>query len=253
MKIKTYIINLKSSPDRREYMEKVMAPFDFLDVEFIDAVDGRLMSEAEVAANFDQEEARKHYGRILRPGEIGCTLSHKKCAKMLLDSGEKCALFLEDDLVWQTETLEKVFDAIGKYLDTGKPLAFLISGDYWYTGLKEFDGEYKIATVTDAVCTQSYFINRAGAERLLAVGNWHLADDWRAIRRAGVKIKALSPHVADQNRADLETVIAPVYGGVNRRAMSLVGFVQSYWKSLSNKVLVKLGHFEEKSFVWKNK
>lgn len=248
MKIRTYIINLKTSPDRKEYMEKVMAPMDCLDVEFIEAVDGRKMTEAEVAEQFDQAEAVRHYGRELRPGEIGCTLSHKKCARMLLASQKKCALFLEDDLVWQTTELEDVFAEIEKFLDTDKPLVLLLSGDYWYTALKDFAGEYKLATVTDAVCTQSYFINRAGAERLLSVGNWHLADDWRAIRRAGVKIRALHPHVADQNRADLATVIAPVYGGVNRRKMSPIGFVQSYWKSVSNKVLVKLGHFEAKSF-----
>ena len=250
-KIKTYIINLKESTDRKEYMEEVMAPFGWLDIEYIEAVNGKQMSDSELRESFDQDKAKRHYGRELRPGEIGCTLSHKKCAQMLLDSDHHCALFLEDDLLWQTEKLEKVFDEISTLLNTPKPMVVLISGDYWYTCLSDFYDKYKMANVMDAVCTQSYFINRTGAQKLIELGNWHLADDWRAIHRKGVQLKALYPHVADQNRADLKTVIAPVYGGQKRKEMALWHLVESYWKSLSNKILVKMGHFEAKNFRWK--
>lgn len=250
-KIKAYIINLESSVDRRDYMENVMAAFDCFDTEFIKAVDGRLMTDDEVSAAFDQKTAIKHYGRELRRGEIGCTLSHKKCAKKLLESELPFALFLEDDLVWQTDAFVQVLPAISGVLNTDKPIILLLSGDYWYTRKHGLSGDYQVADVHDAVCTQSYFINRSAAKLLLEIGNWHVADDWRAIRKFGVNIKGLFPHVADQNRSDLETVIAPVYGGIKRATMSLPCVVDSYLKSITNKMLVKMGKFEAKDFVWK--
>lgn len=250
-KIKAYIINLESSHDRYEYMQEVMRPFDCFDVEFVKAVDGRKLDSREIAAVFCQEVAKEHYGRELRGGEIGCTLSHKKCAQLLLDSSLPYALFLEDDLVWQTKSFVEILPSLSKCLATDTPTVILLSGDYWYTGKRPLSDRYELATVHDAVCTQSYFINRAGAEYLLKLGNWHLADDWRALRKSGVHIKALYPHVADQNRSELDTVIAPIYGGINRTQMTFHNVVDSYIKSISNRLLVKLHHFEAKDFVWK--
>jgi len=251
MRTKTYVINLKSSTDRREYMQEVLRPCDCLDVEFVEAVNGKEFSAQELEQNFDQKKAYEHYGRELRPGEIGCTLSHKKCARLLLESEQKYALFLEDDLIWQTDDLEPVMELCGKVLDTDKPTVVLLSGDYWYTCLKKTEYEYKLAIATDAVCTQSYLINRAGAEKLLSLGNWHLADDWWAIRHHGVRLRALFPHVTDQNRADVETVIAEAYGGLKRENLSMVHCLKTYWRSLADKVLAKINHFEGHNFKWK--
>lgn len=251
--MKTYIINLKSSTDRKEYMEHVMAPVaSALEYSFIEAVNGKEMSDAEVADIFDQEKAMKMYGRELRRGEIGCTMSHKKCAQMLLDSGEQSALFLEDDLIWQdVEHLGSVVSAAEKILATETPMILLLSGDYWYTCLNSMTGKYKVASVRDAVCTQSYMINRAGAKKLLELGNWHVADDWWAIKKQGIKLKAVFPHVADQNRADLETVIAPLYGGLKKENLSVCRRIELLWLSFVKKFLVTVHHFEAKNFKWK--
>lgn len=251
--MKTYIINLKSSTDRKEYMEQIMdsisAVFDYT---FIEAVNGKDMSDEEVSFEFDQTRAMKMYGRELRRGEIGCTLSHKRCAKMLLDSDEPYALFLEDDLIWrEEEKLPSLVDSLDKVLRTEKPTIVLLSGDYWYTRLSPLTGQFKIASVRDAVCTQSYVINRAAAQRLLDLGNWHVADDWWAIKKQGIQLKAIFPHVADQNRADLDTVIAAQYGGLKKENLSISRRVELIWLSFVKKVLVKINHFESKNFKWK--
>lgn len=247
----TYIINLKTSTDRREYMEKIMASFDYLDITYIDAVNGKEMSQEEVDATFDQRSAFKAYGRELRRGEIGCTLSHKLCAETLLASKKKYALILEDDLIWKSGSFETLFGEIGETLDSEDPVIILLSGDYWYTSLHDFYGDYKIAKVRDAVCTQSYFINRAAAHKLLELGNWHVADDWWAIRCTGIKILALYPHIADQNRADLDTVIAAQYGGLKKKNLSISRRIELIWLSFVKKMLVKINHFESKNFKWK--
>lgn len=43
MMLNTYIIHLKKSTARYEYITNLLYRYDFLNVEYIDAVDGRLM------------------------------------------------------------------------------------------------------------------------------------------------------------------------------------------------------------------
>ena len=60
-------------------MVDILSGCSFLDVDFIDAVDGRVMSQTEIEECFDTEKSYKRYGRRLGKGEIGCALSHRKC------------------------------------------------------------------------------------------------------------------------------------------------------------------------------
>lgn len=250
--VKAFVINLESSIDRKAYMHQILDALSYLDVEFVQAVNGKAMSEAEISECFDQAEAFRHYGRNLRPGEIGCTLSHKKCAQMLLDSSEKCALVLEDDLLLRNESdLGRVLNNVAEIIDSSKPMIVLFSGDYWFVTKKKMIDGYDLASVRDAVCTQSYMINRAGAEKLLELGNWHVADDWWAIKKKGIILKAVFPHMADQNRADLDTVIAETYGGMVMTNISVPLRIHHFWRSAVKYLLAKTHHFEAKNFKWR--
>ena len=250
MEITSYIINLKTSEDRKAYMTQIMKPFPFLKPVFVEAVNGRLLSTDEIRSLFNVGEGYRRYGREIRQTEVGCTLSHKKCAQALLESSEKVALVLEDDLVWQSEQLKDIIGAVHKYMDVDDPIICLLSGDYLFTRLSDFSCGYRIAAVWDAVCAQAYLINRSAAEKLLSMDNWHLADDWYEIRHAGIKLIALYHHVADQNRADIKSVIAEKYAGINRKKMATRFMIRSCWRSLVDKLLVWCGHFEEKNFKW---
>ena len=53
MKLKTYIINLEKSVVRRRYMQELLQGYEFLDIEFLKAIDGRLLSQEEREARFD--------------------------------------------------------------------------------------------------------------------------------------------------------------------------------------------------------
>lgn len=81
--MKTYVVNLARSIDRRVYMENLLKTYSNLDVEFIDAVDGRIMSEGECNESFDIKRFAKEMLKEVRPGEIGCTLSHQNVIKRL--------------------------------------------------------------------------------------------------------------------------------------------------------------------------
>ncbi len=51
--MKTLVINLKESADRRARMAGILAAFQSLDVEFVEAVNGNLMTPAEQERRFD--------------------------------------------------------------------------------------------------------------------------------------------------------------------------------------------------------
>ncbi|WP_241189797.1 glycosyltransferase family 25 protein [Enterobacter ludwigii] len=90
--MKIFIVNLKKSVERRKKMEAQLNALG-LSAEFIEAVDGRLMSEEErkgVTANVNY---------AFLPGEIGCALSHQKIYKKMIDEKIGEALILEDDVV----------------------------------------------------------------------------------------------------------------------------------------------------------
>ena len=82
--MKVYIINLKRCPERKVYMNQILSQYTFLDIEFIEAVDGSLLTKKELL--FNQDKAFRIYGRTLSDGEIGCTLSHQLCYVTILFS-----------------------------------------------------------------------------------------------------------------------------------------------------------------------
>ena len=88
--MKVFIINLKRSVARRKSIEKECVRYK-LDYEFIDAVDGRLLSPTEIKRH------TRDLNYACRPGEIGCALSHIKAYRLMCDRGINTALILEDD------------------------------------------------------------------------------------------------------------------------------------------------------------
>lgn len=60
----------------------------------VPAVDGRLVS---AETNVDRRRYRRRHGREVRPGEIGCYLSHLAAMQAFLTTDAEHALILEDD------------------------------------------------------------------------------------------------------------------------------------------------------------
>ena len=77
--INIYVINLKKDLDRKQYMEKILSSCKECNIEFVEAVYGKKLSDIQLNDLFDWKLAHKRYGRDINLGEIGCTLSHMKC------------------------------------------------------------------------------------------------------------------------------------------------------------------------------
>lgn len=246
----TYIINLETSSTRREYMEHLFSPYSFFNINFISAVDGRKMVENEKEKLFDEELCVKRYGRILNAGEIGCTLSHRKCYEKLLLSSNEYALILEDDIAFIRDVTELQNINIEKKLKEDKPLIVLLSGDYWFFKKK------KILSVFDAVGSYAYLINKKAASLILSIDKpYNVADDWILYKRLGVKLYALYPYFMDANinMEELSSDIKQDNWGIDRRLMGTKHIINSYITGAIKKGLKLFGHFEAKIRIINNK
>lgn len=199
MRIKTYIINLKESAERRDYVLAEVGRFKFPDIEVVDAVDGSKMLESEKQTCFDIKRFFYKEGHNPLPGEIGCTLSHRECYRRLLDSREKFALILEDDVRFlaREETLvDNLKEIIDKMPD--RPYVMTLASHVIYYPKSEYKVEqYSFCRVHHAWGTCAYLINRKGAEVLLRIGKpYYVADNYQEMDRLGIRVDGIYPMLA---------------------------------------------------------
>lgn len=245
--MKAYVINLKRCSDRKIYMKQLLSQFDFLDVEFIEAVDGKLLSDEEKSKLFNQDKAFQMYGRYLSDGEIGCTLSHQTCYRKILQNSEENVLILEDDLFLANPNISNILKKIELALNPLKPEVVLLSGDYWWTSKNRWYDGYSIVSVYDASCSQSYVLNKMAAAAMIEDVPFFLADDWLHYKKK-MKLKAIFPHLMDQNRADFSTEVIASNVGIVRDKLSVRRNVFYYFVAMTKMLLLKKGHFESKYF-----
>jgi GR25 family glycosyltransferase involved in LPS biosynthesis len=94
---KSYIIHLKTSTEREELVAGLLDALP--DGRVLDAVDGRVMSEAERAAFMQGRQMLPRYPFALSPSEVGCFLSHKKAWDRIAAGDEPYAVVAEDDIM----------------------------------------------------------------------------------------------------------------------------------------------------------
>ena len=194
MKLKTFVVNLERSTVRKQHMQALLAPYGFLDVEYIKAIDGRSLSEEELQARFDFKKSKKLYGRRLNAGEVGCTLSHRMIYERILGDGLDYALILEDDITFKRDLNSIDWEEVDKVLRSSRPRALMLSGDFCFYRKKP------LVKIFSAVGTYAYMINQAGARLIMKkVAPCCVADEWLYYKRKGLRMFALYPYVVDAN------------------------------------------------------
>ncbi len=249
MGIKTYIINLEKSTVRKQYMQDLLSPYPFLDVEFVKAIDGRLLTEGERESLFDYSKSKTVYGRILNAGEVGCALSHRKAYEEILKGDETYALVLEDDISILRDLNHLPLEKIDKILRSSQPRALMLSGDY------SFYRKEPVIKIYSAVGAYAYLINKAAAKRILSISPpCCVADDWMYYKRKGLRLFAVYPYVIDAN-LNMELLSSDVKQdtwGIDRSQMSVKENIIRALTSFPVKIFKRYDHYEYKTFIYKN-
>lgn len=244
MKIKTYVINLKDSVDRRVTVLAETAKYYFMDVELIEAVDGRKMKPEEIEACFNSKKFIDRSHRTPKGGEIGCTLSHRECYGKLLKSDEEFALILEDDVnfLYPEDVETTLKDILDEYKDD-KPYFITLAMHFVYYPKKcQKLGKYTFYEIYNAYGTCAYLINRKAAECLFSVSRpFVVADDFLFIRQRGIRVKGIYPTfaVGASTQEIISTEIQQE--SVSQDKIPIFQYPSIYYEKCCRNILVKLG------------
>lgn len=164
--MKIYCINLKRSVARHQNMKTQFERFS-MPFEFINAVDGRKLSDGEVEAVYDKWRTRFCHGKDLSRGEIGCALSHVEFYRRVIEENVPGFVF-EDDVELGPE-VKRALEKVESFLaDSNNPRLVQLPGlerDLPH-GERAFPAENFIK-VSSAMGAYAYGVNPAAAVLLL--------------------------------------------------------------------------------------
>ena len=165
MQMKVYGINLRQRADKRKHLLEECSRHN-IDIEIIDAVDGRQLSQEEL-----QQCAHDYPASGLTLGEIGCALSHLKIYQKMIDA--HCPLILEDDILFNDEVGEvldgiKLHEKKASQFKANQPRVYLLSPSHLYWGrFKEtLHKQYTLNKIADAYYGYAYVLNLYAAQSL---------------------------------------------------------------------------------------
>ncbi len=205
--MKIFMMNLKRSPERKVYMEHQLQDLG-LDFEYIEAVDGSKLTEAEIDQLCDRNAIAQHPD-WLKPGALGCSLSHYYIYKNIVENNIPYALILEDD-VELDDNLPQMIQAIEEkalsVLDDELIFLFLASPNVMYFSKMEgipLNEKNQVRSGLDIrafCCSGAYFISHQVAKRMM---NCILpvrvsADTWHYFRDEGCykNVRCIIPFAA---------------------------------------------------------
>ncbi|WP_449543510.1 glycosyltransferase family 25 protein [Enterobacter ludwigii] len=197
--MRIFIINLKSSPERRAKMEAQLNALG-LPHEFIEAVDGKLMSENE------RKSVSQKINYAFVPGEIGCALSHQKIYKKMIEDNIENAFILEDDVILN-ESFKKIAQTL--IIPSDKSTVVLLSrpNKYFKKPLKKITGSYHLHKTQQATTAHCYALNKKAAQSLLngLYPIWMTADKWSLFEDLSmISVYSVMPtpvHLSDESKA----------------------------------------------------
>lgn len=251
--IKTYIINLPKDTDRRISVTKELSKITCLDLEFVEAVNGKELGEEKLGNLFDFKKSKKHKSNDLALGEVGCTLSHYECYKRLLASDQEFALIVEDDVGFiGNGPFGNLLKNTVRYVNDDKPVVLQLFSffDYIGKGFPLTSGQKVYKTYKSTLAT-IYLINKQAARIIVSEGlPYWIADDWCLFRRKGICTMALYPSFAYHKDETLGSSI-----GWNERKKRVIRIPRSRmeFRALVDEcirlLLRKLGIMKQKEYI----
>ena len=95
--MRTLVLNLARSRDRRDAISSRLSELK-MSFEFVEAVDGQSLSEAQRSA-YSSRAAFATIGREMHPNEIGCILSHIGIWRTVATGQDREVMVIEDDML----------------------------------------------------------------------------------------------------------------------------------------------------------
>ena len=184
--IPCFVINLAHAVERRTHMEEQLH-VQGIEAEFIDAVNGRRMSEAERQSHLNSEKMRV-IGWKLSPAEIGCALSHLKVYKLMVKRQLPYAIILEDDIelvgdfahLFQADAFKQIEQGIPAHEPHVVQLSY-VRRAYRY-GFTDVAGTryMRVRSFSAASSAFAYLLTLSAARKLLTENYpvWAPADNW---------------------------------------------------------------------------
>jgi hypothetical protein len=115
--LEIFVISLGSTPRNAELLDQLSS--QGLKARLVEAIDGRIEPLPVDSRLINKNRFQQLTGRLPTGPEVGCALSHLKCAKQAQDLGADFALIIEEDAVIKADLLPAI-DML-KLLDRGKP------------------------------------------------------------------------------------------------------------------------------------
>lgn len=185
------VISMPDDISRRKLIANTLTEMS-IPFSFVDAVIGKSLPP-EIIDSFDFTSVIARKRRNITRGEIGCTLSHIKAYRKLIELEEKYALILEDDVI-----IDHRFACFYKMVNTeslnidprdlfilggqnGIDKSKFISRSYWYSkviGGQRFKKTIKSEEYIFRTCC--YIVTDFIAMKLLELSNktFFIADEW---------------------------------------------------------------------------
>ena len=194
-----FVVNLPEAFGRAarvsRHLERLGIGFSFLE-----ARRGEALSPTELEDHVDVHLLEERIGRPVTAPEIGCALSHRDALRRLIESGERCAVILEDD----ARLADSAGQVIANAATTVAAGDLILIGAFGGTPLRVGSRRSVGPSVTVAPASRggvqasfAYMISREAAlaivERFPRVSA--LADDWSLIGGIAV-LRILEPKLA---------------------------------------------------------
>lgn len=113
--INVLVISLPEALERQSIIRAHLQERDF-EFHIFEAIDGRQM-DVLAHKGYDAKTRRAAHGRDLKPGELGCLLSHRAAYQKIVDDNFDHALLLEDDARLAPETKDILEAFLAKNID----------------------------------------------------------------------------------------------------------------------------------------
>lgn len=160
-----FVISLKDATERREKLLQQCAAHS-IDVEILDAIDGRHGLPVEMEHKVDRDAAFSRLGRKMTDGEFACALSHQMVYERILRDDLPGAIVLEDDALISTEFATFIHSQKYKVADFIQ--VDYNNARYYRWPCPKFFAQVKLARVVqNAHLTSGYSLSNQAAQYML--------------------------------------------------------------------------------------